>query len=119
MVATVAGEALDTSDKATAKAQSVAWRVCLIQMLQIPTGDPDPDSVRIERGEQPLPKATDYRDEALHPGTSLGRLRQMRGEVNRHGLAATPVVNEVGDDEALLALIDRVGRERKSTGDGA
>jgi len=113
-----AGQATDTQDKATAKAISVAQRVLFLAALHIPTEDPDVDKGH-DRGEQPIPKASDYRDEALHPGTSLGRLRQMRGEVTRHGLAATPVVNEVGDDEALLALIDRVGRERKSTGDGA
>lgn len=109
----VGGEALDTSDKATAKAQSVAWRVCLIQMLAIPTGDPDPDSVRIERGEQPMPKAKDYRDEIVDPATSLARLRQIRVELRQHNLGGALAVNEVGDDEALLAMCERIGLQRK------
>jgi ERF superfamily len=116
IVATVAGENLDTSDKSTSKAQSVAWRTCLIQMLAIPTGDPDPDSIRIERGEQPLPKATDYRDEIVNPRTSLGRLKQIRGELATHRLGETLVENEVGGDEPLGALLQRIGRARQ---DGA
>lgn len=118
-VATVGGEALDTSDKSTAKAESVAWRVCLIQMLAIPTGDPDPDSVRIERGEQPVPKASDYRDEILHPDTSLGRLKQMRHEIATHNLASVLVINEVNDEEKLGDLLQRIGRERQAAVGGA
>lgn len=43
------GEAADSSDKAVAKAQSVAYRVFLLQGLTIPTGDPDPDESTHER----------------------------------------------------------------------
>lgn len=42
------GEAADSSDKSTAKAQSVAYRVFLLQALCIPTGD-DPDFETHER----------------------------------------------------------------------
>ena len=41
---TAPGEANDTSDKATAKAMSVALRTFLLQSMLIPTGDLDPDS---------------------------------------------------------------------------
>jgi hypothetical protein len=44
-----AGEALDSGDKGTAKAQSVAQRVSLLQALCIPTDDQDPDSQSYER----------------------------------------------------------------------
>lgn len=37
------GEASDTGDKAMSKAQSVAYRVYLLQALCIPTDEPDPD----------------------------------------------------------------------------
>ena len=43
------GEALDSSDKGSAKAQSVAYRVFLLQSLTIPTDEPDPDEFRHER----------------------------------------------------------------------
>ena len=47
---TVVGEAFDSGDKATAKAMSVALRTCLLQVLALPTDDPDPDSQVYERG---------------------------------------------------------------------
>lgn len=114
LVAVTVGEALDTADKATSKAQAVAWRTCLIQMLAIPTGDPDPDSVLIERGEQPIPSAAAYRDEIVHPATSLGRLRAIRTEIQQHGLGVQLVVNESGDEETLSALVQRIGTERSA-----
>lgn len=109
------GQANDTGDKATAKAMSVAQRVLFLTGLHVPTLDPDVDKGH-DRGEAPAPKATDYRDEAVHPDTPLGRLRQMRVEAQRHQLAAAVVTNEVGDEEPLLALIDRIGRERRESG---
>lgn len=39
----VVAEANDTADKATAKAMSVAFRTCLLQVLALPTQDKDPD----------------------------------------------------------------------------
>lgn len=50
MVGGAFGEAADTSDKATAQAQSVAYRVFLLQSMTMPTGDPDPDMGGTERG---------------------------------------------------------------------
>lgn len=50
LAAIVPGEASDLSDKATAKAMSVAYRTALIQVLAIKTGDPDPDEDAYERG---------------------------------------------------------------------
>ncbi|MBF6333423.1 ERF family protein [Nocardia transvalensis] len=46
----VATEATDFADKATAKAMSVAYRIMLLQLLNLPTDDPDPDSEYVERG---------------------------------------------------------------------
>lgn len=43
------GEAMDSGDKATAKAMSVAWRTCLLQTLALPTDEPDPDADSYER----------------------------------------------------------------------
>jgi hypothetical protein len=111
-----AGQAVDTSDKGTAKAESVAQRVLFLTGLQVPTEDKVGEQSH-DRGEAPAPKPGDYRDEAIHPGTSLGRLRTMRVEVQRHGLGGVEVVNESGDEEKLLTLIDRIGAERRGTGD--
>lgn len=45
---TVAAEAMDSGDKATAKAMSVALRTYLLQVLALPTDEPDPDSFSYE-----------------------------------------------------------------------
>jgi hypothetical protein len=110
-----AGQATDTQDKATSKAISVAQRVLFLTSLQIPTQDPDVDRGH-ERGERPLPRASDYRDEIADPRTSLGRLRQLRAELGQHNLGQVAVTNEVGDEEALIAMCDRVGRQRREAG---
>jgi hypothetical protein len=47
--ATVVGEAMDSGDKATAKAMSVAFRTALLQALCLPTDELDPDSNSYER----------------------------------------------------------------------
>ena len=46
---TVVGEAMDSGDKATAKAMSVAFRTALLQALCLPTDEPDPDAQSYER----------------------------------------------------------------------
>lgn len=43
------GEASDAGDKSVSKAQSVAYRVFLLQGLTIPTNEPDPDASSHER----------------------------------------------------------------------
>jgi len=48
VVGTVAAEAFDAGDKATAKAMSVAYRTFLLQLLCLPTDEPDPDSESYE-----------------------------------------------------------------------
>jgi hypothetical protein len=50
--ATVVGEAMDSGDKATAKAMSVAFRTALLQTLSLPTDEADPDSQSYERSEK-------------------------------------------------------------------
>jgi len=47
--ATVVGEAMDSGDKAHAKAMSVAFRTCLLQTLCLPTDEIDPDAESYER----------------------------------------------------------------------
>lgn len=47
--ATVSAESMDSGDKATAKAMSVAFRTCLLQTLALPTDEQDPDHDVYER----------------------------------------------------------------------
>jgi len=53
--AVVYAEANDSGDKATAKAHSVAFRTVLLQVLAIPTDEPEPDSLSYERSATPPP----------------------------------------------------------------
>jgi len=53
-----------------------------------------------------------WRDEALHPDTPRERLGQMLAAVIGTGEESPVVVNENGDDEPLVVLIDRVLADR-------
>ena len=59
---TVAAEATDTADKATAKAMSVAMRTFLLQALCLPTDEPDPDTASVEASTQGEERAAQARD---------------------------------------------------------
>lgn len=107
-----AGEALDSSDKGTAKAQSVAQRVLLLTAAQVPTGDPDPDLVNIERGEAEVRSPASYLDEITDTGTSRARLLQIKHELIQMKQAGALVTNETGDQEPIVKMIDRLGFER-------
>lgn len=52
----VPGEAMDSGDKAIAKAMSVALRIALLQTFVLPTDEPDPDSEKYERSTPQEPK---------------------------------------------------------------
>lgn len=56
--AVVAAESFDAGDKATAKMMSVAYRTALLQVLTLPTDEPDPDAASFERGA-PTPAGVD------------------------------------------------------------
>jgi len=49
VTASAAGEAMDSGDKATPKAMSIALRTALLQSLMLPTDDPEPDAHSYER----------------------------------------------------------------------
>jgi hypothetical protein len=57
LTARVFAEAFDSGDKATSKAMSVAFRTALLQVLTLPTNEPDPDAEAYDA--QPETKATD------------------------------------------------------------
>ncbi|MDK1473682.1 ERF family protein [Streptomyces sp. 549] len=110
------GESMDSADKGTAKALSTALRSLLFLGGLVPTGDVDPDSVNVERGEAPLRPLTDYRDEALDTATSKARMAQMVYELRQQKREGGLVTNESGDDEPIVPMILRVGTERGFAG---
>lgn len=55
---TVSAESMDSGDKATAKAMSVAYRTALLQTLCLPTDDADPDADTFVRSPVTAPPRT-------------------------------------------------------------
>jgi ERF superfamily len=111
------GEALDTADKSTTKAQSVALRTLLLTFGLTPTHDKDPDADRIERGnEAPARSAESYRDEILNKKTSAGRLQQIGYELGNLRMLGQKVQNETGELETLGELGRRINAERAGGG---
>jgi ERF superfamily protein len=106
------GQANDTGDKATAKAMSIAHRVLFLTSLHIPTGDPNVD-VGDDRGEARFDPVA-YRDEALNPATSPGRISQMVNDLKRLGQGHVLVLNEEDKEEKLGNLLWRIGTARKA-----
>ncbi|MEU3160044.1 ERF family protein [Streptomyces griseoincarnatus] len=111
------GEALDTADKATTKAQSVALRTLLLGFGLTPTHDKDPDADRIERGnDAPVRSAESYRDEILDKKTSPQRIQQIGYEVANLRMLNAKVQNETGEWETLDSLGPRIYKERTGGG---
>jgi AAA domain len=67
--------------------------------------DPKADAVTPEQ----------IRDEALHPRTTVERERELYKEAKRLGYDDVVLMNETGEDEGLIALLERVGAERAGT----
>jgi hypothetical protein len=65
--AVAVGEAMDSGDKATSKAMSVAFRTVLLQALALPTDEPDADSTSYERS----PAREPARQEPTTPAAAL------------------------------------------------
>ncbi|AKC03066.1 DNA recombination protein [Gordonia phage Gsput1] len=104
LTATVAGEGQDQADKGTAKAQSVAMRVALLQALMLPTDEPDPDSMWEEQQTAP-PEYVALRSRAIElavaaqiPGDDL------KAEYEAHG--GSGAVSQAEDVEALTRLVE-------------
>jgi hypothetical protein len=60
IVGIIVAEAFDSGDKATAKAMSVAYRTFLLQLLCLPTDEPDPDHDSYEIGKLDVGALVDW-----------------------------------------------------------
>lgn len=67
IVSTVAAEAMDSGDKASAKAMSVAFRTALLQTLCLPTDEVDPDANSYERSSA---------DDVMSPAAVMMKISQ-------------------------------------------
>lgn len=105
--AVVTAQANDTSDKATAKAMSVAYRTFWLQALCIPTDEPDPDETSTHRGvvgagltPQQVAKITTFR--------TLVNLPEVFEKVL--GRAATAADMTYAEGEAVIRHLDGLAK---------
>jgi hypothetical protein len=91
--ATVVGEAMDSGDKATAKAMSVAFRTALLQTLSLPTDEPDPDSQSYERSEKVVVD-TKMLATAIAEASELETLAKLGAYITKYKDAIEPSILE-------------------------
>lgn len=136
VISTVFAESMDAGDKAAAKAMSVAYRIALLQTLNLPTDEPDPDSVSYERAggvpdENPVsaPKASASRSASarkpaveeqpkdklqviadIAKAATIAELRNVWKDAGKLGILQDEAVNEKGEkvrvEDLLLARHD-------------
>lgn len=98
------GEAMDSGDKATPKAMSVAYRTFLLQALTIPTDEPDPDSQSFERADTEQDGVIAQLAELVHGFPADGWQMQVMGDAKRlHKWPAT--LGEYTMPQAMTALV--------------
>jgi len=91
--ATVVGEAMDSGDKATAKAMSVAFRTALLQTLSLPTDEADPDSQSYERSEKVVVDTTALA-KAIGEASELETLAKLSAYITKHKEEIEPSILE-------------------------
>lgn len=104
MPGAAAGESLDSGDKATPKAMSVAYRTFLLQALCLPTHETDPDAQTYERVETPQETPAQAAARGMSNAPNPEALRDVERWAQGQGLAQDPDVVR-----ALLAARERLG----------
>ena len=93
------GESADASDKATAQAMSVAYRIFLLQSMTMPTDDTDPDMQHTDRapiGQQAQPRPAQQAPPAEKPEFTTDEAKAAFADL--HGRTATvaePAFSEI------------------------
>lgn len=129
--ATVCAESMDSGDKATAKAMSVAFRTCLLQTLALPTDEQDPDHDVYERAPatarsaigskaKPAPRA-----EELDGLLSNEQRQQLMAACANAGIAVQAMASKAGVDwdgdvkESDIPALRMAFKELKTEKEGA
>jgi ERF superfamily len=103
----VPGESMDSGDKGTAKAMSVAWRTMLLQTFFLPTDEPDPDSMNYELG------APGQQVRGGGSPAALARLAATDAKLEETLASWKSAIEEAGvDHEALYALWNSATKQR-------
>lgn len=85
LVSTVAAESMDSGDKGTAKAMSVAFRIALLQTFALPTQETDPDHEVYETVSTP-PRDWKGEADALAKVGNVAGLRELWEDAKSAGL---------------------------------
>ena len=131
VAARVSAESMDSGDKATAKAMSVAFRTALLQVLCLPTDDVDPDASTFVREAPTIaPKPAKAVEGMETPKADQGEgggkpatesqikmmfqvLKQIEGdETLLHDLTAKPSVKELTVSEASSVIAQLLAIKR-------
>jgi hypothetical protein len=107
----VAAESMDSGDKATAKAMSVAFRTALLQALCLPTDEMDPDHQVYERSSAPSRPA-------VKPAARPVGKKPALSKAHQKWIAETVQKGYPGED-LLVFVGDILGREIGSLDDVA
>lgn len=82
ITATTAGLANDYADRSTAQAQSVAFRVALLQTFHLPTNSPEPEQTGVEPIAHSAPATQSAPSDPLAPHkTKIVSLLKARGDI--------------------------------------
>lgn len=103
--ATTVGEAMDSGDKAVSKAQSVALRVALLQVLTLPTHEPDPDESTYERSVPRRARSGEATTTAVPPAM----MKRLQTEFSNRGVTDRA--------ERLSTVAQIIGRDVASAND--
>jgi hypothetical protein len=106
MFGSAPGESMDTGDKGTAKAMSVAFRVFLLQALCLPTDEPDPDSEVFQRAAGPTPEQQAQKvADGLPESVSFAQVDGVKRWAAERGLLDVPVTDPDGNRLAPLLVL--------------
>jgi hypothetical protein len=72
VASTVVAEAMDSGDKSSPKAMSVAYRTAILQTLALPTDDPEPDAQTYQRSRRQADREAPPRRAQQGMGTDRG-----------------------------------------------
>jgi hypothetical protein len=123
VTAAVAAEAMDSGDKAVAKAMSVAMRIALLQTLNLPTDEPDPDATSYERSSaQPTqmvghpiqPVKVDAPDDLVELITRASNVDEVRAAWKRAGALGHLQSDTVLQDGEKIKVQDLLYRKKDS-----
>ena len=111
--AIVIGEGMDTGDKATNKAMSIAFKYACFQVFCIPTEDmDDPDGERPELDENKIqektkPKASAQKKQDAKPSEDLAEKQQAEQEVSLESKITADMLKAVRAEQERVGVTDK------------